>query len=146
MYACRARLNTAAVMPSTAAETANSQKVGASQPPTMVSASTSEAATRARLSPTRLTSAPAGSAATSCPRPTSATRNAAIPTDAPSSRARSAMTGRIAPWPTAASTVGPKAGTAMRRSEKSVVVMGLPFFRRTRCPAEQVRRVGRFGL
>lgn len=66
---------------------------GASTHPPSATAVITDAATIARRSPIRAASAPAGRSPSTCPIPTSATTNAATPTDAPSSRADSAMTG-----------------------------------------------------
>lgn len=49
-----------------------------------------------------------------------ATKKAATPTLAPRSRADSATSGRIAPWPSETSRVGPYAGMAMSRSRVGV--------------------------
>src|SRR4051812_42472931 len=57
------------------------------------------------------------------PTPISVTMSAAVATDAPRSRALRGMIGRIAPSPRPKSSEGPKAETAMRRSENSE---GLP--------------------
>ena len=62
---------------------------------------------------------PAGTAETNSERVASPTKRAARPTEAPRSRALSAMTGRTAPAPTDQMMDGPKAGTAIRRSENS---------------------------
>ena len=73
----------------------------------MAPASTAAATISARRSPIRAASDPEGRAPASWPTPRRATVRAAVPTDAPSSRALSASTGRTAPWPRDASTVGP---------------------------------------
>ena len=63
----------------------------------IAAASATPAMTRVRRSPIRATTAPEGRLEHSWPMPMSATTNAAVPTSAPSSRARSATTGIVAP-------------------------------------------------
>ena len=63
------------------------------------------------------------------PSPISVTIRAATATEAPSSRADSATTGRMAPWPMLNSSAGPNAGTAMLRRLKGGGLFGgvIPF-------------------
>ena len=74
------------------------------------------------------------------PSPISVTIRAATATEAPSSRADSATTGRMAPWPMLNRSAGPNAGTAMLRRLKGGGLFGgvIPFIlgRRPRGTAE----------
>ena len=82
------------------------------------------ATTIAHRSPRRIVISDAGRLLTSEPMPISATASAAVETDAPISRAESGTMGRMAPSPTPNSSEGPKAGTAIRRSEKDFEGIG----------------------
>ncbi len=77
------------------------------------------AATIAQRSPQRAVISEAGILLSNEPMLTSPTTSAAIGTEAPRSRAISTMTGSTAPSPMPNSSEGPKAATAMRRSENS---------------------------
>ena len=87
-----------------AMRTVSEGAVSATNAPT---ASTALAHSSARRSPTRWTSAPAGTAKNSSAISPSPTVSAATEGDAPRSRALSATIGTIAPLPMAAMMVGP---------------------------------------
>ena len=107
MKPCREIRNMLYAAPLTATAAASPTTDPVSAPATIATASSSPASTSAVRSPTRATTAPEGSEASSMPTPSIATTRAAVPTSAPSSRARSAVTGSTAPWPIETTSVGP---------------------------------------
>src|SRR6266545_2298033 len=140
MYPCRACRNAVHSAPLTATAAPSTTTESAVAPTSIAPASSTPVATSVRRSPTRAAMAPAGSPASSGPTLSSATRRAAVPTSAPSSRARRAMTGVTAPYPIAMTNDGPYAATAMSRNRNALVVGGtrpiLPPQRRQELPLE----------
>src|SRR6266545_3622796 len=140
MYPCRACRNAVHSAPLTATAAPSTTTESAVAPTSIAPASSTPVATSVRRSPTRATMAPAGSPASSGPTLSSATTRAAVPTSAPSSRARRAMTGVTAPYPIAMTNDGPYAATAMSRNRNALVVGGthpiLPPPRRQELPLE----------
>ena len=116
MKPCREIRNMLYAAPLTATAAPSPTTDPVSAPATIATASSSPASTSAVRSPTRATTAPEGSDASSMPTPSIATTRAAVPTSAPSSRARSAVTGSTAPCPIETTSVGPYATSAMSRS------------------------------
>ena len=104
-------------MSSTATPSTHSE--GATSARAHATASSAPAATRARRSPIRSTSTPAGMAAANSESVVMPTNRAASPTEAPRLRALRATTGSTAPAPIDQIADGPKAGRAMLRSENS---------------------------
>ena len=99
--------------------TPSTHSEGATRASAQATASSPPAATSARRSPIRSTSTPAGTAAANSDSVAMPTNRAARPTEAPRLRALRATTGSTAPAPIDQIAEGPKAGTAIRRSENS---------------------------
>jgi hypothetical protein len=97
MKPCRASRNAVQVIPLSTTASPSSSTDGLSAAATITTESSRPQQNSIRRSPTRATSAPAGSEASSCPIPSRATTSAAVLTSAPRSRARSARIGITAP-------------------------------------------------
>src|SRR6478735_6172075 len=132
-YFCRARLKTAAAIPTTAIATASSQSP---LPITSDTPAASRASAPAAAAPTMDQRSPnfsviieAGRLKNHEPSPIRVTISAATATEAPNWTAESATTGRIAPWPTLNRRAGPNAGTAMPRRLNGGGLLGgvIPF-------------------
>src|SRR6478752_213367 len=121
-YFCRARPNTAPDIPTTVIATASSHSPFGASEDVAAAARARPAATAAptmdQRSPKRRVTSDAGRLKNQEPRPMRVTMRAATATDAPSSRADNATTGRMAPWPIPKSNVGPNAATAILRRLK----------------------------
>src|SRR4029078_8722025 len=106
-------------MPSMKTPIANTQSAVATTQISMPSAHHAEAPTIAQRSPQRAVTNDAGMLERSEPIPISVTISAASATEPPSWRTVSAITGRIAPSPSANSSVGPNAARAISRRRKA---------------------------
>ena len=130
---CRARLKTLADIPTNVMEAASNQRpcssCGANAAAPSAMAPKAPAPTIDHRSPNFSVMIEAGILKIHEPSPISVTINAETATEAPSSRAESAMTGRTAPSPIQNSRAGPKAGSATLRRLKfvSAWVVVIPF-------------------
>jgi hypothetical protein len=142
-YFWRARLKTLAAIPTTAIATASSQSpLGITEDSPAASRASAPAAaapTMDQRSPNLRVIMEAGRLKNHEPSPIRVTTSAATATEAPSSRADNATTGRTAPSPKENSSAGPNAGTAMPRRLKGgglsggviLFILGRPFTAKT---------------